>query len=219
VLHYVPSNLIANLFLHVITSLTQEKTMAIKLVLLTLANVLYAATVTFILIPNHYVDGGIVGVSIIIHYYTNWPTSIVFFIFNIPIFALAWRFLSRTTIYLSLYAIFIMTISLRAFEAFTPMQHGPIATCLFAGVCIGFSLGIIFLVGATTGGIDILAMIVWQKWRLRIPLSLFVMDVIIVGSSLLYISMQRVTLTLAFLLLSAAIIDLITHLPNATKTG
>lgn len=196
-----------------------------QIALLTFANSIYAATIVFILLPNQFADGGIVGISLLVHYFTQWPTELIYIVLNIPIFILGWKQLGRKAILLSVYSIIIMTISIRFFTLINnqnptfPHTHDPInlSPTIIAGICIGYSLGIILRMGATTGGIDIIALIIHKKTNRRISHLLITMDILIVLFSLLIISISRVLYTTLFLFLSALILDLLIH-HNKKKT-
>jgi len=79
-------------------------------------------------------------------------------VLNIPLFLLGWRLIGGKLLVSSLYAMAVSSLfidllsSLRAWE---PMD--PLLSCIFGGLLLGGSLGVIFLQGATTGGTDLAA--------------------------------------------------------------
>ena len=61
--------------------------------LLTLGSVIQAVALILFMVPANLVSGGLVGISQIINHFTGWPIGLMFFIGNIPLFFLGWRYL------------------------------------------------------------------------------------------------------------------------------
>ena len=126
---------------------------------ITLASAVYAVGFNWCYEPNQIGFGGITGLGQIINYLLPWaPIGTVVIILNVPLFILGWKFLGGHILISSLYAMFISSVFidvLHLLYQFKPMD--PMLACIFGGVLMGGSLGVVFLQGATTGGTDLVA--------------------------------------------------------------
>ena len=133
--------------------------------LITVAAALYALGFVWCYEPNGIAFGGITGVGQLINYLIPvFPVGITVIVLNIPLFILGWRFIGGKLLVTSLYAMFISSVFI---DALTPLREwepmDPLLACIFGGVLMGLSLGLVFQQGATTGGTDLLARLLKLK--------------------------------------------------------
>lgn len=133
--------------------------------LITLAAALYALGFVWCYEPNGIAFGGITGLGQLINYLIpTFPVGITVIVLNIPLFILGWRFIGGKLLVTSLYAMFISSIFI---DALAPLREwepmDPLLACIFGGVLMGLSLGLVFRQGATTGGTDLLARLLKLK--------------------------------------------------------
>lgn len=124
------------------------------------ASAVYALGFNWCFVPNDIAFGGLTGVAQIINrFLPQAPVGTLVILLNIPLFLLGWRLLGGRALAASLYAMFVSSAAidvLSAFHTFRPMDD-PLLACLYGGVLMGASLGVILLQGATTGGTDLMA--------------------------------------------------------------
>ena len=140
---------------------------------LTVGALLLALSRDLFLVPAHLASGGVSGLAQIINRYTGWPIGVMSLVFNIPLFALGWRFLggprfaARTAVTTVLFSVLVDGL-----VPFLP-PHGltadPVLNVLYGGVLGGVGAGLIYRGRGTSGGTDILARIL-TRWR-HIPVS------------------------------------------------
>jgi len=151
---------------------------------ITLASAVYAVGFNWCYEPNQIGFGGITGVGQIINHILPWaPIGTVVIILNIPLFLLGWKLLGGHLLVSSLYSMFISSIFidiLHMIHTFEPME--PILGCIFGGVIMGGSLGVVFLQGATTGGTDLIARL------LKLKLAWLPMGRLLLAGGLLYVA-------------------------------
>ena len=149
--------------------------------------------------------GGISGVaSIIYHLAPNnfLPLGIIILILNIPLLILgwikvSWRFVYKSVIGSIAYSV-VLAITEKPmaswFEKYfnqATINGKPdlLIFCIFGGVLFGISMGLILRSGFTTGGTDILAVVIKQRYQsLTLGKILFLIDIIIVASSFFFYS-------------------------------
>lgn len=150
--------------------------------------VLASAFVLFIT-PYRFVPGGVYGISIVMHYMFNTPVGLIALCFDIPLTILGMKFLGprfgfKTVLGFSLTAIFTDTLTF--FWGFEPLVKGDaLLSSIFGGVMAGVGLGLIFKSKATSGGSDIVAMIIAKYTKLPLGMLMIYVDSVIVLVGLL----------------------------------
>ena len=134
--------------------------------------------------PYKIVPGGVYGISIILHYLFGTPVGLVALCFDIPLTIIGIRILGprfgyKTVLGFSLTAIF--TDTLTYFWGFEPLVKGDaLLSSIFGGVLMGLGVGLIFRSKATSGGSDIVAMIIAKYTRLPLGMLMIYVDSTIV---------------------------------------
>lgn len=143
-----------------------------------------AAGFVFFITPHKIVPGGVFGISIVLHYLIGTPVGVMGLVMNIPLTILGIKILGprfgvRTVIGFVLSSVFIdLLTSLWGNKAL--VEGDILLSCVFGGVLIGFGLGLIFKSKATSGGSDIIAMIIAKYTRLPVGQLMIYTDSVIV---------------------------------------
>lgn len=133
---------------------------------ITLASLAYALAFVWCYSPNSIAFGGVTGLAQILNYFfPAAPVGITVIIMNVPLFLLGWKFIGGKLLVSSLYATFISSVLIDLITPLYPWQpmDDPLLACIFGGLLMGVSLGLIFLQGATTGGTDLIARLLKLK--------------------------------------------------------
>ncbi|WP_372949394.1 YitT family protein [Mariniphaga sp.] len=158
-----------------------------------------AAGFVYFVTPHKIVPGGVYGIAIVVHYLTQgvfsfWPDGIPIGLFglvlNIPltiagIKILGPRFGIKTIIGFVLTSVFIDGITYLRPDGNTPLVDDVLLSSVFAGVLIGIGLGLIFKSRATSGGSDIIAMIIAKYTNLQLGKLMIYVDSVIVFTGLI----------------------------------
>ena len=190
---------------------------------ITLASAVYAVGFNWCYEPNQIGFGGITGVGQIINHILPWaPIGTVVIILNIPLFLLGWKLLGGHLLVSSLYSMFISSIFidiLHMIHTFEPME--PILACLYGGVIIGVSCGIMLREGATTGGTELAARLLKLKLEsLSIGTLCLAIDILVtVTYALIFRDLTRALYGMISLSLISVSIDKVVYGPNAAKVA
>ena len=165
-----------------------EKNLVLKRLLkyltIVVGSAIYAVGFQFFMFPNSIVSGGIVGISMIINHFTQWPVGVMTIIMNIPLFAVAWRyfgldFLIGSLVGMALSSAFVDLFALTGIS----LTNDPMLASIIGGVIKGFGLGVIYYVGTTTGGVDIVAKLLRMKYpHINLGTLLMLLDAAIIGA-------------------------------------
>lgn len=135
------------------------------IVLITVASLIYALSFVWCFDPNGIAFGGVTGLAQIVNkLFPFIPVGVTVIAMNIPLFLLGWKFIGGRLLVSSLYA---MAVSSVFIDLLTPIYDwqpmDPLLACIFGGLLLGVSLGVVFLEGATTGGTDLAARLLKLK--------------------------------------------------------
>ncbi|MBQ1576861.1 MAG: YitT family protein [Oscillospiraceae bacterium] len=165
-----------------------EKKKALKYIMKYLVIVLgaavYAVGFQFFLFPNAIVSGGLVGIAMIINVFTSLPVGMLTFVMNVPLFLVAWKhfgldFLLSSLAGVALSALLVDLFALRSFVA----TNDPMLASIIGGVIKGAGLGMIYYVGATTGGVDIVAKFLRQRHaHIQFGTLILILDFVIIAA-------------------------------------
>ena len=135
----------------------------------------------FFKFPNHFAFGGITGFSTVISEMTQWSASDFTFITNMSLLVLGFIFLGRSFGLKTVYATVVMSVSLSLLERICPLTKPltsePLLELMFAIFLPAIGTAILFNIGASSGGTDIIAMILKSHSSLNIGSALFLVDV------------------------------------------
>ncbi len=123
-----------------------------------------ALSIRIFLIPNELIDGGVVGISLILaRLYGSSYLSYFLWILNIPFVFLAWRFIRRSFVLHMLAAIVFFALFLFLLEKVPSFGADPLEAIVIGGVILGAGAGMIIRHGGCTDGTEILAILINRK--------------------------------------------------------
>lgn len=146
------------------------------------------------LIPGKIIGGGLTGVSTLIYYASeNWvfqlPVSVTFFILNIFLIALAVKILGASFGVKTVYSVIMLSFFMAVLQGVLPaegiMEKDAFLFAVIGGFLAGAGIGIVFTQGGSTGGTDIIAMIINKYHNVSPGRLILYMDVFIIASSYL----------------------------------
>lgn len=161
---------------------------------LTLGLLLYVLGWTIFLVPNNLVGGGVTGIASIVQYATGGAVKIgyTYFAVNTILLIIALFTLGKSFGAKTIFAIIIASFGLNFFQEMIPAEicqtlavdNGKLMSVIMGGICVGVGIGFTINAGGSTGGTDIIALIV-NKYKGVSPGKMILwMDVVIILSSL-----------------------------------
>lgn len=178
--------------------------------------VLIACATYFFLVPNKFVTGGMTGLATILGSITSLTTSTWLLFLNITMLIIGFIFLGKKTGIWTVYCSLGYTSIMLVFERLFPMADGVTLTDeSFMELCIGiliYAVGtaIIFYAGASSGGMDIMALIIQKYAKIDVGKAVLFVNVFIATGSLFFIpGVERGMLSLIGLFANSFIIDIV----------
>ena len=162
-------------------------------VIITLGLLLYTLGWIVFLIPNNMVGGGVTGISAILLYAFNIPVGASFFVINLVLLLIALKVLGKGFGMKTVYAIIIASVFYEVVPPLIPevfiqeiaISNGKLLCAIFGGVCAGLGIGISFSQGGSTGGTDIVALMIVKYKNISAGRVILLLDIFIIASSLL----------------------------------
>lgn len=149
--------------------------------------IVFSIGLTGFLIPSDIVSGGIAGLATVIYFATDIPVGVLVLIINAFLVVLGIQQLGMGFGIKTIYSILVMSGLLYLFQQYItePIVDDKFMAAIIGGILTGASVGMIFTQGGSTGGMDIIAMVI-NKYRNMSPGRIFLYsDVFIIGSSYL----------------------------------
>lgn len=134
-----------------------------KILGLTIGAIIYSAGLNLFLIPNHIIDGGVTGISLLVQALTGVPFSVLIVVLNLPFFYLGYKRLGAGLAVSATYAIIVLSLCSSWFEQLKPATTDPFLSTIFGGIIIGIGVGIVIKSGGSTDGTEIVA--IWMDNR------------------------------------------------------
>ena len=177
--------------------------------IVSIACIIMAFNTNYFYLGNKLAQGGVSGLSLIIHYITEIDISYIYFALNIPLIIIAYIFIGKDFVFKTLFATIILTIFLKIFGSFRGPIDDILMASIFGGGINGIAIGIIFYAGGSSGGTDIIAKIINQHYGVAIGKVLLTIDFIILSMVAFIFGKVIFMYTLISLLVSSKMIDII----------
>jgi uncharacterized membrane-anchored protein YitT (DUF2179 family) len=180
-----------------------------NLFLIFLGSVLVAVSINGILVPHHFVSGGFTGVALVIYYlFPSFPLALFYFLLNVPVFILGWAFVGRRFFFYSIVGMVIFSAAIAFIHVPLPV-HEKILSALLAGVITGIGVGIILRSSGSSGGTDILSVILVNRFSIRIGTTILAFNVIVLAATSLLFSLDAALYTLIYIFVYSQITNIV----------
>ena len=188
-----------------------------NLILLTMGAIVVAIGIKAVAIPNGFITGGFSGLSLLIYYvFGGISPGIWYFLLNVPLFVAGWIFLSRRFFFYSLFGMVALTVAIDLISFTIPIQDRLLAA-LAAGALIGAGAGTYLHSFGSAGGSDVIAVILNQKFNVRIGRFYFYFNLVLFGLSFGFLSIDIILFSLILSFVVSQVMDYFLSMFNQRK--
>ncbi len=160
-------------------------------------NALFILTGTFsaafglkgFLIPNHFIDGGVTGISLLISSITGAPISALIVAINLPFIWLGYKRINKLYAIKTLAAIFLLSVILFLVN-FPHVTDDKLLTAVFGGFFLGTGIGLAMRGGCVIDGTELLAVYINPKSFLSVGQIILVINIVIFGIAAFFLGIQ-----------------------------
>lgn len=190
--------------------LIKSKTFYIDVIVIILGCFIYSLGVNLFLTNAKLVSGGVTGIALIFQYISDIPSGITVFLLNIPLFFISYKFLSkRFTLYTAIGMVSIsLSLLLTKPLASLVQVNDMLLYCIYGGVLCGIGMGLVFYRNGSTGGIDIITMVIRKKYsNFEIGKLNFGFNLIIVAIAAIIFGLPQALYTLISMFIQGTLLD------------
>ena len=188
---------------------------------ITLGSCLFALGFNLFLDPHSFNGGGVTGIAQILSRFSFGSVAFWVGAINIPLFLISGKKLGKKFFVGSLVGIIATTVALELFSYLPVPQTDPLLACVYGGVLVGAGLGMVFTLGASTGGSDIIVRLLKRKWR-NVPIGTITMGFdlfVIVLTGLAFGDMSKALYTGVTVFLTGKVVDMIVYSFDYSKVA
>ena len=163
------------------------KNLSIEIIETIIGAFIMAIATSLFLLPNQLSSGGFSGIATILYYFLKIPMGTTILAFNIPLFLFAGYKLGKEFLIKSTIGTIVFSLSIDILDKLTPLTQDRFLACIYGGIIIGLGTAIILKANSSTGGSDLISLLV-KKYNQDIRTSnvIIIVDTIIVGLNVLF---------------------------------
>jgi uncharacterized membrane-anchored protein YitT (DUF2179 family) len=154
-----------------------------RIIFLFIGAALVSVGLEIFLIPNQVIDGGIVGVSIILSHLTSINIGLFLFLLNLPFLVLGYRQIGKTFALSTLFAVTIMSIGTTLLHPVPALTGEPMLAAVFGGIILGIGVGLVIRNGGSLDGTEIVAILFNKKLPFSVGETVMFFNIFILGSA------------------------------------
>lgn len=174
----------------------------------TIGTILMSFALVALTIPYRFAGAGLSGIALLTKYVWDISPAWVIAIGNLFLLGWGWRVLSPRFVLWTLYVSMLTSGTVAFFELFQyPLLNDMLLAAILSGILGGLGIGMIFRVGSSTGGTDVIVMAARQKWGVDVGMYSFYINIIILLLSWFVVDMEKLLLGGILLYVESLTID------------
>lgn len=162
------------------------------------------------LIPNHFIDGGVTGISLLISTLTGWNLSYLIAVINIPFIILGYRQIGKGFAIKTAIAIAALALAL-VFFPFVPITHEKLLIAFFGGLFLGGGIGLAMRGGCVIDGTEVLALFISKQSQLTVGNIILILNIVIFAFAAYFINIDTALYAILIYLAASSTIDFIVN--------
>ncbi|MET4561121.1 YitT family protein [Lysinibacillus parviboronicapiens] len=166
--------------------------------------------INLFLTPYEILDGGVVGLALILHYLYKLKIGLMIIILSIPIFIIAW-FKYRAYFYNSVHGLIASSLIIDLLKPVRNMiEIDAVYSAILGGILVGFGIGLMLRFQTSTGGTDLIAQFLCDKTGINVGVLIFFIDSIVIVFGGLLLSSSTLLLSIITVLMVGITTSIVT---------
>ncbi|AYF38987.1 YitT family protein [Ethanoligenens harbinense] len=161
----------------------KQAALAARVLLVLLGAALYSIGLEIFLVPNNVIDGGVMGVAIIVSHLSGLPLGLFTFLLNVPFFVIGYKQIGKSFTFTTLFAVLAVSLGVSLLHPVPSLTDQPLLAGVFGGVIVGVGVGLIIRNGGSLDGSEIIAIILDKKVGFSIGEIVMFMNLFILSSA------------------------------------
>ncbi|WP_219833948.1 YitT family protein [Paenibacillus sp. R14(2021)] len=154
-----------------------------RIVFITIGAALVSVALEIFLVPNNIIDGGIVGISIILSKVTHVPLGLFLFLLNVPFLIIGYKQIGKTFALSTLYGVSVMSIGTTLLHPVQALTYSTFLAPVIGGVILGIGVGLVIRFGGSLDGTEIIAILFTKKTPFSVGEIVMFFNLFILGSA------------------------------------
>lgn len=180
-----------------------------KYSMLFIGAILYAIGLEIFLVPNNIIDGGVVGVAIMLSHLTQQPLSLYIVLINLPFLYLGYMQIGKTFTISTLFSILALSYWVSFFFPIPELTQDLFLATVFGGIIIGVGVGLIIRYGGSLDGTEIVAIILDKRTGFSVGEIIMFINLFILGSAGLVFGWEKAMYSLVAYYIAFKVIDVV----------
>lgn len=182
-----------------------------KAFVIIIGSIFLSLGINIFLTPYEILDGGIIGLALILFYLFHLKIGLMIIVLSMPLFVLAW-FKYKTYFYNSLHGLLVSSVIIDLFKPLRSLVRiDPLLSSVIGGIFVGIGIGLMLRYGTSTGGTDLLAQFFSEKTNINVGLLIFLIDAVVIILGAIFVSSHTFLLSIMTILSGGITISLLTR--------
>ena len=189
----------------------------ISFIAITIGAFLGSIALNTLLLPNTILDGGVMGVSMIISKLSGFSLSILMLVLNAPFIYIGYKHLGKGFLIRAIYSMIIYSILIKLTEGFEPITEEMLLATVFGGALLGIGVGIVIRFGGCVDGTESVALVLSRKINLSVGQIVLLFNLIIYSVAGMLFGLDRGLYSILTYFITSKVIDLVSTGLEQTK--
>lgn len=178
-----------------------------QLIFVLLGSFIFTCGLKLFLVPNELIDGGVVGISIILSHLSNQSLGLILLLLNIPFIFIGYKRIGKEFALLSLIGVASMTVFTYLLKGMSPIVTDPLLSAVFGGIFLGIGVGLVIRNGGSLDGTEIIAILIEKKIPFSVGDIVMTMNVFILGSAAFVFGPQNAMFSMITYYIAVKVLD------------
>ena len=178
---------------------------------ITIGAMLSAFSIQTFLSPNMILDGGLIGISMIVSKLTNLPLSIFTIVLNIPFLLIGYKNLGKKFLIKAVYAMLIFSCFLTMFSNVNELTEDILLATIYGGIILGIGVGLVIRSGGCLDGTESVAIIINKKTSFSTGQIIMLFNIFIYLTAGALFGLDKALYSLLMYFITFKIIDLVSE--------
>ncbi|WP_353948174.1 YitT family protein [Sporolactobacillus sp. Y61] len=188
-----------------------------RILLICIGVTLDAIALDVFLVPNRIIDGGVVGISIMLAHLSRWPLGLFLVLINIPFFIIGYKQMGKTFTISSVVGVTLLALLTTLFHDIPRFTDDLLLAAVFGGIIMGIGVGLIIRNGGSSDGTEILAVMFNEKTPFSVGEIVLFVNIFILGSAGFVFGWNNAMYSLIAYFIAFKMIDIVTEGLESSK--
>ena len=191
----------------------------IEMLFITIGSVIASFAIEEFLVGCTILDGGVVGISIMLNTLLKIPLGLLTFLLNIPFLIVGFRKIGKRFIIKSGYAMVVFSIFLQIFAPLKNVTEDYLLAVSFGGVILGIGVGVVIKFGGCLDGTETVAILLNRKFKFPVGQTVLIFNIVIFAVAGFFFGFDRAMYSLLTYFITSKVLDIVENGMEQTKAA